>query len=381
MQFRLGAARLLFPKERGETDEREDMGMKRILAALLVLTMMFVLIACGADKSGSGSNQAVSQANEKNQKNPAQGTAHVDELSVEDVSLEYAEKQNCYMISAKVRNNQYPTVEGWPTVTMVSVHFRFLDAAGDGLPSNCDAINNMDTLPGLAPGAASWAGGFKVDVGVVDTAESIVFDSYRILYQGEDKSYAENINGVFSDPPVFHLDDIIPGRANAKATAESDAVTVENVSVDFVDTLPMEIKGETAYMAGVKKDFNYTLNDSETYAVIEFSITNMTTREMTLADIGGNFYVDLRFDEGFVYSTKGSKACLMKSGKEFAVMGRSGSKSTRIGDPIALSPLVTYDVTLYLPCAKLVSTQTDKPLVVSFHTTQTGDKQVDVKVR
>ncbi len=354
--------------------------MKRLLAVLLVLIMVFALCACGTDNSASTPNNTGAQSDGKNQKNP-KDASHVDELSVEGVSLEYDDKRNCYMISAKVRNNQYPVIDGWPTVIMVSVKFRFLDAAGDGLLSNCDAINNMDSLPGLAAGEAAWAGGFKVDVGVVDTAESIIFDSYEVLLQGDEKSHSQSIKGTFSDPPIFNLDEIIPGRANAKSMAESDAVEVDNVSVDFIDTLPMEIKGSTAFWAGVKEDFNFTLNDSETYAVIQFSITNLTTKEITLADIGGNFFVELKFDDGFIYSTKGSKACVMTSGKELAVIGRAGSKSTRIGDTIALSPLVTYDVTLYLPCAKLVSTQTEKPLVVSFHTTQTGDKQVDVKVR
>ena len=305
---------------------------------------------------------------------------HIDEVNVEGVSLTYDEKRNCYVINAKVRNNGYPTLEDWPTISSVSVRFRFLDSVGDGILSNCDSINNMDTLPGLAPGEAAWAGGFTIDVGVVDTAESIIFDSYSVLLRSDSKDYAQSIQGTISNPPIFKLDEIIPGRADAKKLAESDAVAVDNVTVDFADFLPPAVMGSTAYQGGIDK-FHYTLTDSETYAVIRFAITNMTTKEIALADIGGDFFIELNFNDGFIYSTKGSKACVLQSNNEIAVMEWSGNKSSRIGDEIVLPPLVTYDVVAYIPCAKLVATMTDKPLVVSFHTTQTGDKQIDVKVR
>ena len=314
------------------------------------------------------------------QKEKAAEAPHIDEVSVEGVSLTYDEKRNCYVISAKVRNNGYPTLTDWPTVSSVSVRFRFLDSAGDGILSNCDSINNMNTLPGLASGEAAWAGGFTIDVGVVDTAESIIFDSYSVLLRSDSKDYAQSIQGTISNPPVFKLDDIIPGRADAKKLAESDAVAVDNVTVDFADFLPPAVMASTAYRGGIDK-FHYTLTDSETYAVIRFAVTNMTTKEITLADIGGDFFIELNFNDGFIYSTKGSKACVLQSGNEIAVMEWTGSKSSRIGDAIVLPPLVTYDVVAYIPCAKLVATMTDKPLLVSFHTTQTGDKQLDVKVR
>lgn len=50
-------------------------------------------------------------------------------------------------------------------------------------------------------------------------------------------------------------------------------------------------------------------------------------------------------------------------------------------DEITLSPLVTYDVELYLRCAKAVAEQTDKPLVFSISTNLPGYDQIAVKVR
>ncbi len=46
-----------------------------------------------------------------------------------------------------------------------------------------------------------------------------------------------------------------------------------------------------------------------------------------------------------------------------------------------ISPLVTYDVELYLRCAKAVAEQTDKPLVFSISTNLPGYDQIAVKVR
>ena len=46
-----------------------------------------------------------------------------------------------------------------------------------------------------------------------------------------------------------------------------------------------------------------------------------------------------------------------------------------------ISPLVTYDVELYLRCAKAVAEQTDKPLAFSISTNLPGYDQIAVKVR
>lgn len=71
-----------------------------------------------------------------------------------------------------------------------------------------------------------------------------------------------------------------------------------------------------------------------------------------------------------------------KSGSSFSVgCHTSEHHSERIGDGITLSPLVTYDVELYLRCAKAVAEQTDKPLVFSISTNLPGYDQIAVKVR
>lgn len=85
-------------------------------------------------------------------------------------------------------------------------------------------------------------------------------------------------------------------------------------------------------------------------------------------ETSGNVVIALDFDDGFIYSTNGSNPSFMKSGSSFSVgCHTSEHHSERIGDEITLSPLVTYDVELYLRCAKAVAEQTDKPLVFSQH--------------
>ena len=310
---------------------------------------------------------------------------HIDELIIEDASLDYNKSSNSYLVSAKVRNLDYPIVDG-KTLVGVIVKFRLLDANGEPVPANRDRIDDRSSLHQLRKGEAAWVGTshsiYPINIGPVDKSDYISFESYDFLYADElGGALSKSISGVFSEPRVFALDGILPGHAATRKAAEFDSIAVDHVSVTFMEELPSDVTNSMVYRAGTQKDYHLTLNDSETYAAIHFSITNMTTREIILADTHGDFLIELVFNNGFSYSSTQSKASIILAGNETAVMEERGTTTYRIGDKIALPPLVTYDVVAYIPCAKLVATMTDKPLVVSFHTTQTGDKQIDVKVR
>lgn len=324
-------------------------------------------------------NKAAIDENNKEQEIP-----HIDELTVEDVALEYDSKNQQYNINVKVRNINYPTFEG-RHIGSVRVHFRLLDKNGDAVPANRSEIFGYEDLQkgraGWGPYVMSGSGTHvPIDRAAIDTAYSIIFDSYEIRSTTDSESRSKSIKGTLTNPPVFLIDDILPNRPDAQKVSDSDAVAVEGVSVEFTDALPTDITTNTAYTAGIGR-FNYSLKSSETYAAISFTVTNMTKQDIFIGDMDGDFVVELNYDDGFIYSTESNSVHFVQCGREIAVINHDGSRSSRIGDKIALAPLVSADVIMYLPCAKLVATQSERPLVVSFHTTQTGNKQIDIKVR
>lgn len=166
----------------------------------------------------------------------------------------------------------------------------------------------------------------------------------------------------------------IEKQPSTTGAAEGNAVKIEGVSVGFTDTLPSVIRSSTQYKADSDR---YSISDSEIYAVIQFTLTNLTKEEIKIADIKDNFMVELNYNNGFVYSTDSEKYCFFVSGGNYMFL----SKNASMGKTISVTPLATIDVTLYIPCAKAVSEEADKPLVVTFISTYAGRESFDFLIR
>ena len=320
--------------------------------------MVFALCACGSRGGSVSSNR---------------GKA-IDPLCVEDVSFEPATSDS-YNMRIKVRNNDIPYFKDRTLINVV-VYFQLLDASGNGLPANISFIESWSEFPNLPVGQSCWTTSKNaIDKAAVDAAERVQFTSCEFRYSQDAQGEWKQVKAAFSAPVSFDIKDIIP--------AGEDAFTVENLSVEFSDSLPAGVTSQSAYSGGLyNKGYDYVLKDSETYAHISFAITNLTKNDIILNETSGDVVIALDFDDGFIYSTNGSNPSFMKSGSSFSVgCHTSEYHSERIGDEITLSPLVTYDVELYLRCAKAVAEQTDKPLVFSISTNLPGYDQIAVKVR
>ena len=166
-----------------------------------------------------------------------------------------------------------------------------------------------------------------------------------------------------------------PPRVIGPDKIEGCAVTIENVTVKFADALPKSIKKSTTYsVCGFKEEF--VLNDSQVYAVIQFSITNQTTGEIKIADIHDEFLVELIYDDQYVYSPDSDSWCFFKAGSQVAVISNmAGVGSAR------LAPLTTKDVTVYLPCSREISTEMDKHLMVVFTSNYGGYENLEFIIR
>lgn len=166
-----------------------------------------------------------------------------------------------------------------------------------------------------------------------------------------------------------------PPRVLGPDKIEGIAVTIENVSLDYLDQLPKSIKKSTTYdFCGFKDEF--VLNESQVYAVVQFTITNQTAGEIKIADIHDDFLVELIYDDQYVYSADSDSWCFFKAESQVAVV----SDMAGVGSA-KLAPLTTKDVTVYIPCAREVSTELEKHLMVVFTSNYSGYENLEFIIR
>lgn len=167
----------------------------------------------------------------------------------------------------------------------------------------------------------------------------------------------------------------VPVREIGPDKIEGNAVTIENVSVDFVDDIPQNIKANSTYsVCGFKDEF--VLGESQIYAAIHFTVTNQTGEEIKIADIKDDFLVELIYDDRYVFSPDGDSWCFFSSGAKLAVVSAMASVGS-----VKQSPLTTNDVTVYIPCAKEVSTEYEKYLSVVFSVNYSGFEVLEFNIR
>lgn len=171
-----------------------------------------------------------------------------------------------------------------------------------------------------------------------------------------------------TEPPI----QTFPGvyRKDGTGAAEGRAIRIENVSVGFRDQLPDRIL----------KDWNnshyaeeLTLNETQSYAVVSFTATNLTTDTIDLADIGDDFVVQLIYGNGYRYASNSDVWSVFESG---ATLKRVRQRSTS-GNDISVSPLASADVTVYIPCARKVAEDTASPLTATFIAKYSGNESFE----
>ena len=156
---------------------------------------------------------------------------------------------------------------------------------------------------------------------------------------------------------------------------EGNAITVENVSVTFSPELPGSITSSASYSSsGFREEF--VLDESQLYAAVRFTLTNKTAEELKISDIHDDFLVELIFDNRYVYSPNIDSWCFFQKGPQTAVL----SNSMSVGS-VTLGPLATGDVTLYIPCAKALSEEADKPLIAVFTSAYSGYESHEFIIR
>jgi hypothetical protein len=166
-----------------------------------------------------------------------------------------------------------------------------------------------------------------------------------------------------------------PPRVIGPDRIEGDAAIIENVTVDYLDALPRSIEYTATYRATDSKD-DLKLDESQVYAVIQFRMTSKTTKEIEIADIHDDFLVELIYDNRYVYSPDNGSRSVFQTGSQVAVVGDSSSVGA-----VTLAPLSSKDVTVYIPCAREVSTQLDQELIVVFTSSYCGYENFEFIIR
>lgn len=199
--------------------------------------------------------------------------------------------------------------------------------------------------------------------------------SESLVFEFPGRSYTPAQTSGEPEDPRSGLDITLYDGTNKKtgeAKAEGRALVIENVAMGFRDQLPEHILEH--YDSKVDQ---LTLNDSQTYAVVVFTVTNLTAETVDLADLHDDFLVQVNYNNGYRYSTDADVYSVYESGANYKMLRKNGSS----GNDISVSPLTTAEVTVYIPCAKQVAQDQDKPLTVTFVSRYSGNENYEFKIR
>ena len=349
--------------------------MKRMIAMILALALTMSLCACGASSTQSGDkSESIAAKNEK----VTDEVYAEDFFAVEEIAYKY-DRGEVRNFEVKIRNITAKKI--------LDVYYgvQALDAAGDVIESW-----NMGGSDVLQAGQACWyycSNNLFDDCGSIEEAatraESIQIISAHIQTVKDDpRSW---VHYDFKEPPTARIADlpmrgknmdeiIAPTEATAPAgprvigpeVVESKSLTIQNVSVEFMDELPKSFTRTTTYsVSGNKEDFE--LNESQAYAAVHFMVTNQTNKEIALSDLDDDFKMELIYDGSFTYTSASDVPSFFLAGSQSAIVYDMSS----IGK-VSISPLVTMDMTIFLICSKQVEENTDKILDVVFTSDYNG---------
>ena len=354
--------------------------MKRIITLFLALALTLSLCACGMSSAQSGEKPSVGQEGTVIVKNEAASNEVFAEdiFAVEEIAYKY-DRGEVRNFEVKIRNITNKKI--------LDLYYgvQALDAEGDVIESW-----NMGLSDVLQAGQAYW---FYCDNNLFDDCGSIEeaatrAESIRIAFAKIQTVKDDSSSWVqydFKEPPTARIADlpmrgknmdeiIAPTEATVPAgprvigpkVIESKSLTIQDVSVEFMDKLPKSFTRTSTYsVSGNKEDF--VLNESQAYAAVHFTITNQTSKEIKLSDLNDDFKLELIYDGSYTYTSASDVPSFFLAGSQSAIVYDMSS----IGK-VSISPLVTMDMTIFLICSKQVEEKTDKILDVVFTSDYNG---------
>ena len=156
----------------------------------------------------------------------------------------------------------------------------------------------------------------------------------------------------FSDIPM------IEQELNEEVSDGEVSITLK--SVEFVNNIPDELYNKLKSW-GREYGEESILEDGQVYACVNFQFVNNGKNSVVVGDFNNLLRVYLDYADGYLYSTDDSYYSYYYDGTSF-----SGYKETCLGKGIEVQPLQKKDVTVYLRCSEVVSTDTESPINIIF---------------
>lgn len=293
---------------------------------------------------------------------------HTDELKIEDVQIT-TDKSGRLNLEVKIRNLYKDTGDKhYPN--RLSVSCQFLDENGDALPSKSISISDVVWFDDVDYEQAGWGRPVTLKEEGLPEAKAIRFSGYVIMYNPGHIEWREE--GAFSTPYVFLIEDLQNGKG---ASIQEPTISIENVSIDYAEVLPEYILKSGAYKVNGNA-YNKKLAESQLYAVIHFTMTNIGEQDFNVTSKNKAFVVGLDFDEGFIYTTLGPDVSALAAENGDIVVNADTLYGTKV-----LTPLTTMKYELYLTCPKAVRDQSDKPVTVFFTVGEGESERYEFQLR
>ena len=305
--------------------------MKKMLALLLALSIIFALCACGSKETGG--NTAA-----KNQE---------DRVAIEEIELSSWASGSAF-ITIKIRNLSTEK-------TSMLVYFNALDANGDILCKVEASVEDLDA------GQAETTAPYKVDCAYTDIA-AIDFTNYRF----EDRVYRSD--GHSYDPTVTFEADFIADYIFPISSGSDEAVSSQPVELTLGDTIKTDSVEITVYDISYQDSVKFSNNGSmgasgdKILCCLDMDFKNISKQQMSPQD-----YLDVKVDynEGFIYSTADEMSYFIDQKHEghYIFFWYGGDAQ---GVNSSLAPLEGSRYILAIPCVPDLAEDSTSPLKITF---------------
>lgn len=182
--------------------------MKRLLALILALTMVFVLCGCGEkeslqmteEKTSSETSQQESTETALTQKSNFDDAIALENIKIERVKDAFKDDHPLYTVNIQIRNNYVPA-DGEPNADRFVWEAQVLDQQGDILEKLTYLVEGLDY------GEATWDGR---NIGIDDwsSISAIRIKNYNLYKLGGVNHSTFLGTGNFTTPVIFYVDDI-----------------------------------------------------------------------------------------------------------------------------------------------------------------------------
>lgn len=328
--------------------------MKKIVALLLVLVIMFALCGCGGNSTPQETNTA------------AENNAENDFIKIEEVKIISAEEvwqeKDLYVPDFKItclcpspKDGSYPDT--------LNINYAYLDGEGAVVQSCTVQVYKM--MYGDTVWASSYDSSYTKDKLIKpEQYSALKFIGYDVFWgsAGGFKQYN------FENPQVYDIAELM------SATGVVGGGSVEPLSIGETiqtDILELTLK-ECVFQGGVDIGNGISLaayGDDMILACLSLEIKNISKETLEPKDL---MDVLVDYNEGYIYSTR-DKSCYFTddNGNVNTFTHKGASK----GAVFKLSPLASEEYILTIPCTNVVGEDKSSPLKIVFTLPNGGSSQ------